>query len=184
MYLNDTHHIASSPAKAYFSSIHVKNICMLGGNTLHNISHWGRVTHNTCVGKLNHHWFRKWLVAWTAPSHYLNQCWNIVYWTLRNKHLWIFDRNSNIFIQEGALQNVACEMVSILSRPQCDTWCSKYQYIYRAGYRCSDHSTSIRLWNYYPQLQAKISSAFPWTRYSYFASVFFILSPIRHQAIT
>ena len=25
----------------------------------------------------NHHWFRLWLVAWTAPSHYLNQCWNI-----------------------------------------------------------------------------------------------------------
>ena len=25
------------------------------------------------------------LVAWTAPSHYLNQCWNIVNWTLRNK---------------------------------------------------------------------------------------------------
>ena len=32
----------------------------------------------------NHHWFRQWLVAWSAPSHYLNQCWNIVNWTLRN----------------------------------------------------------------------------------------------------
>ena len=30
----------------------------------------------------NHHWFKLWLVAWTAPSHYLNQCWNIVNWTL------------------------------------------------------------------------------------------------------
>ena len=28
-----------------------------------------------------HHWFKQWLVAWTAPSHYLNQCWNIVNWT-------------------------------------------------------------------------------------------------------
>ena len=26
----------------------------------------------------NHYWFRQWLVAWPAPSHYLNQCWNIV----------------------------------------------------------------------------------------------------------
>ena len=26
----------------------------------------------------NHHWFRQWLVAWSAPSHYLNQCWTIV----------------------------------------------------------------------------------------------------------
>ena len=29
------------------------------------------------------------------------------------------DRNSNIFIQENALDNVVCEMASILSRPQC-----------------------------------------------------------------
>ena len=31
----------------------------------------------------------------------------------------IFYRNSNIFIQENALENVVCEMASILSRPQC-----------------------------------------------------------------
>ena len=24
------------------------------------------------------HWFRKWLVAYSAPGHYLNQCWVIV----------------------------------------------------------------------------------------------------------
>ena len=30
-----------------------------------------------------------------------------------------FIRNSNIFIQENALENVVCEMASILSRPQC-----------------------------------------------------------------
>ena len=27
------------------------------------------------------HWFRQWLVAWSAPSHYLNQCW-LVYWRI------------------------------------------------------------------------------------------------------
>ena len=26
----------------------------------------------------NHHWFRWWFVTWSAPSHYLNHCWNIV----------------------------------------------------------------------------------------------------------
>ena len=57
--------------------------------------------------------------AWSAPSHYLNQCWNIVNWILRNKLQWNFNRNSNIFIQENALENVVCEMASILSRPQC-----------------------------------------------------------------
>ena len=38
----------------------------------------------------NHHWHRHWLVAWSVPSHYLNQCWNIVHWTLRNKLQWNF----------------------------------------------------------------------------------------------
>ena len=41
------------------------------------------------------------------------------HWTLGNKLQWNFNRNSNIFIQENALQNVVCEMASILSRPQC-----------------------------------------------------------------
>ena len=53
-----------------------------------------------------------------APSHYLNQCWNIVNWTLRNKHHWNFNRNSNIFIKENA-EDLVCEMASILSQPQC-----------------------------------------------------------------
>ena len=57
--------------------------------------------------------------TWSAPSHYLNQSWNIIYWTFRNKHQWIFDQNSNIFIQENAFENVVCEMAVILPRPQC-----------------------------------------------------------------
>ena len=35
------------------------------------------------------------------------------------KFQWNFDWNSNIFIQENALENVVCEMASIFSRPQC-----------------------------------------------------------------
>ena len=53
------------------------------------------------------------------PSHYLNQCCNIVNRILRNKLQWNFNRNSNVFIQENALENVVCEMAFILSRPQC-----------------------------------------------------------------
>ena len=67
----------------------------------------------------NHHWFRKWLVAWSAPSHYQNQCWNIVQKTPRNKLQWNFNRNSNTFIQENAFESVVCEKAAILSRPQC-----------------------------------------------------------------
>ena len=34
-----------------------------------------------CVSKLRHHWLRKWLVACSPPSQYLNQCLHIVNWT-------------------------------------------------------------------------------------------------------
>ena len=47
-----------------------------------------------------------------APS-YLNQCWNIVNWTPKNKYQWNFNQNSSIFIQENAFQNFVCEMASI-----------------------------------------------------------------------
>ena len=69
--------------------------------------------------KTSQHCFRQWLVAWPAPSHYLNQYWDIVNWTLRNKLQWNFNRNSYIFIQENAFQNVVWKMAAILSRPQC-----------------------------------------------------------------
>ena len=66
----------------------------------------------------NQNWFRQWFVAWPAPSHYLNQCWKIANWTLGNKLQWYFNHNWNILIQENALENVVCEIESILSRPQ------------------------------------------------------------------
>ena len=45
----------------------------------------------------------------------------IVNWNPGKKLQWNFNRNWNIFIQEKALENVVCEMASILSRPQCVT---------------------------------------------------------------
>ena len=86
-------------------------IVLQGNKNLIFLTHWGRVTH-ICVGKLT--------IAWPAPSHYyLNQWWNIVNWTLRNKLQWNLNRNSNIFIQENAFGSVVCETAAILSRPQC-----------------------------------------------------------------
>ena len=83
------------------------------------LTHWGQVTH-ICVGNLTI------IGSDNGPSHFMNQCWNIVNWTLRNKLQWNLNRNSNIFIQENALENVVCEMASILPRPQCvlDYWFS------------------------------------------------------------
>ena len=49
-------------------------------------------------------------VAWTVPSHYLNQCWTIVNVTLRNKVLWNINRNSYVFINENGFEKVVCEM--------------------------------------------------------------------------
>ena len=34
-----------------------------------------------CVSKPDHHWFRWWFLTYSAPCHYLPQCWIIVYWT-------------------------------------------------------------------------------------------------------
>ena len=57
-------------------------------------------------------------VAWSAPSHYLNQRWYIVNLALGIKLQWNVDGNPNIFFQENAFENVVCEMAAILSRPQ------------------------------------------------------------------
>ena len=55
-------------------------------------------------------------VAYSAPSHYLNQCWFIVNWNLRNKLQWNFNENTKIFIHKNASESNFCEMAAILSR--------------------------------------------------------------------
>ena len=61
------------------------------------------------------------VVAWSAPSHYLKQYWNIVNWTLRNKIQWNLNRNSHIFIHKNGFENIICKMAAILPGPQCVT---------------------------------------------------------------
>ena len=63
----------------------------------YNLStHSGRVTH-ICVSKL----CLKCLVAWSAPSHYLKQCWHIVKWANGNKFQLNLEQHMTIFIQES-----------------------------------------------------------------------------------
>ena len=57
------------------------------------------------VSKIWHHWFRYWLVACKAPSHYLNQCWFVVNWNPWDKLKRYSHQNSNIFIQVNAFEN-------------------------------------------------------------------------------
>ena len=56
----------------------------------------------------------KLLVAWTAPSHYQNQCWNIVNWTLRNNFSEIL-----IGIQTSSFKKMHLKMSSAKWRPFC-----------------------------------------------------------------
>ena len=89
-------HIVSEPGQYWFSWWPVA--CL---------THWGRVMHK-CVGNL----------TIIVSDNYLNQCWNIVNWTLKSRIQWNFNLYLNIFIQEKAFENVVCEMAAILSRPQ------------------------------------------------------------------
>ena len=54
-----------------------------------------------------------------APSHYLNQSWNIINSDSWNKLQCNIKQNSCILIQGNAFQNIFWKMAAILSRHQC-----------------------------------------------------------------
>ena len=54
-----------------------------------------------CVGESGPHWFQWRHVAYSAPSHYLNQSWVIVNRALRNKLQWNLNQNGGHFVQGG-----------------------------------------------------------------------------------
>ena len=78
-------------------------------------THWGRVTH-ICVGKPTS---SVQIMAWSAPNHNLNQCWNTINSKLKNKLQWNFNRNAYVIIHGNAFESVVCVLAAILSRPQC-----------------------------------------------------------------
>ena len=60
------------------------------------------------------------ILSWPNPKTMDNSpWWNIVNWTIRNQLQWNPNRNSYIFIEENAFENVVWKMVAILSRPLC-----------------------------------------------------------------
>ena len=67
------------------------------------------------VSESGQHWFRQWLVAYSAPSQYLNKWRFIVNWTLRNKLQWNFNQDTKFFIHKNASENIVCEKATILS---------------------------------------------------------------------
>ena len=80
--------------------------------------HWGRVSY-ICVSKPTIICSDNGMSHGRRQAIYLNQRWNIVNWTLKNKLQWNLNRNSNIFIQENACESVVRKMPAILYRPQC-----------------------------------------------------------------
>ena len=56
----------------------------------------------------------------SAPSHYLNQCWNIVDWTLRNKLQWNFNKKHTFSLKmhlktSSAKQQPFCFGLNVLN---------------------------------------------------------------------
>ena len=72
------------------------------------INHWSRVTH-ICVGKL---------IIIGSDNGLSPARRQAIIWT-NAAILLIRPLGTNLFIQENAFENIACEMASILSRPQC-----------------------------------------------------------------
>ena len=70
---------------------------------------------------------RQWLVACLVPSHYLNQYWLIVNWTLRNKLKWNSNQNTIFFVHDNTFKNVVCKMSAILCRRR---WVKGYLAVY------------------------------------------------------
>ena len=114
-----------------------KSLCALGQD-LHALGIWAHLNVKPCCSygylssmRLSDKYMHQkltiigsdnqWLITRSAPRHYLNQCWYIINWTLRNKLQWNFNWNSYIFIQENAFENLVWKMVAILSQPQCVT---------------------------------------------------------------
>ena len=67
------------------------------------VTHWGPVT-QISVNRLARHWFRRRLVASSAPSPHLDQYRLIVVWTLMNKLQRNLRQNTTIFIQGNAFK--------------------------------------------------------------------------------
>ena len=74
----------------------------LGTQWRHDIN-----THSSFHARSWH--FRNWLVALSAPSHYLSQCWNIVNSNFSNKLQWNLKRNSCILVKKMHL-NISSEI--------------------------------------------------------------------------
>ena len=98
-----------------------------------------------CVSESGEHLFTQWLVAYSAPSHYLNQCWVIVNWTPGNKVQWDVNQITKLFIHENSSKNIVCEMAAVLSRGGIWANSHKLMHVYPCAY-CKTFKKECRLY--------------------------------------
>ena len=66
--------------------------------------------HSLRPGELGHHWIRQWRVACLVPSHYLNQCWNIMKYTV-GRYFNGIPFKIQKFSSKNAFENVVSKML-------------------------------------------------------------------------
>ena len=100
---------------------------------------------NICVSGSGQHWFRQWLVTYSAPSHYLNQCWVIINWILRNK----LQRNFNQSMK-FSFTSMHLKMSPATWRPFCsgEDELSVAQRVFFQVLSCWDRVTRISRWRH------------------------------------
>ena len=77
----------------------------------------------TIITDVDKHWSGQRLVACTAPRHFLNQCWLLVSWTLRNKlqwSIWKCLQNAEHFVQASMCWHTVPEHNGFHSK--CISW--------------------------------------------------------------
>ena len=106
-----------------------------------------------------------------ATSHYLNQCWNIVYSHLRNTFQWDLERNSYIFIHEkciwNCLRNGDTFYLGLNVYNQCLRFVNK-----KAWYPCDIHVTCKKKRNRTVHVIEK--SNFPKRKADHYSMVIFL----------
>ena len=87
------------------------------------------------IRELGQYWYRQWLIASSAPSHYLDQCWLLVNWILSSQLQRNLIHIANIFF---VFENVISKLAAILFRPQYANLLANY---HESGTSCADFIT-------------------------------------------
>ena len=116
------------------------------------------------------------------PSHYLNQCWFFVNWTLDNKFYWNLYENKQIIIQENAFESVVCKRAATLTWSHRGLVISEKYFTYLCIFRAAavDRLLVMSNNNAY-QFMRTLAPAMPWGHHVNFSEYNF---SIYHLACT